>query len=134
MSSGLADVPLPYNMHGSNYSEDIYEGSWTFLGKFETTAYTAGFESCGKLPSDPSYGITRSGLKVTENQTIAADWGVIPEGSFVIIEGLDPIYVVEDTGGAIKGNKLDIYMEDLGEAQQWGRQNRKVWVMEELRK
>ena len=100
------------------------------LGVFEITAYTAGFESCGKLPSDPAYGITKSGAKVQENHTIAADWTVLPKGTKVMIEGSPHTYTVEDVGGAIKGKKIDVYMESLSDAQEFGRQKLKVWVVE----
>ena len=100
------------------------------LGVFEITAYTAGFESCGKLPSDPAYGITKSGAKVQEHHTIAADWTVLPKGTKIMIEGSPHTYTVEDVGGAIKGKKIDIYMESLSDAQEFGRQKLKVWVVE----
>jgi len=38
--------------------------------------------------------------------------------------------VIEDTGGAIKGNKLDIYMEDDYQAIQWGRRTIEVRILE----
>jgi 3D (Asp-Asp-Asp) domain-containing protein len=99
------------------------------LGDFEITAYTAGYESCGKLPSDPAYGITASGERVKENHTIATDWSVLPKGTKVMIEGFPYTFVVEDRGGAIKGNRIDIYMESLDDALSFGRQNKKVWVI-----
>lgn len=99
------------------------------LGDFEITCYTAGFESCQKLPSDPAYGITASGERVKENHTIAADWSVLPKGTKVMIEGLTYTFVVEDKGSAIKGNRIDIYMESLDNALDFGRQNKKVWVI-----
>nr|WP_231558721.1 peptidoglycan DD-metalloendopeptidase family protein [Brevibacillus thermoruber] len=100
-----------------------------FVGEFEITAYTAGKESTGKEPGDPGYGITASGKPVRPNHTIAADWTVIPAGSIVKIEGLEPYYVVEDVGSDIKGNRIDIYMPELGDALQFGRQKRRVWIM-----
>ncbi|WP_197058232.1 3D domain-containing protein, partial [Brevibacillus thermoruber] len=96
---------------------------------FEITAYTAGKESTGKEPGDPGYGITASGKPVRPNHTIAVDWAVIPAGSIVKIEGLEPYYVVEDVGSDIKGNRIDIYMPELGDALQFGRQKRRVWIM-----
>ena len=74
----------------------------------ECTAYTAGYESTGKTPDHPAYGITASGRKVSEGM-IAADTSVLPFGTKVWIEGLG-VFVVEDTGGDIKGNRIDIYM------------------------
>jgi|GEM_PF-2457735 3D (Asp-Asp-Asp) domain-containing protein len=93
------------------------------------TAYTAGYESTGKTPSHPAYGITASGAKVKENFTIAVDPDVIPLGSLVYIEGIG-IRKAEDTGSAIKGHKIDIYMPDLEEALKFGvKKNVKVYVL-----
>jgi 3D (Asp-Asp-Asp) domain-containing protein len=103
----------------------------TFLGEFTITAYTAGVESTGKSPGHPDYGKTASGAYVQEGRTIAADWNVLPSGTKVKIEGLEGIYVVEDRGGAIKGNKLDIYMESVHDAKNWGVQKRSIWIVEE---
>ena len=60
---------------------------------------------------------------------IAADTSVLPFGTKVWIEGLG-VFVVEDTGGDIKGNRIDIYMNDLDEAVKFGRQERRVIVLE----
>lgn len=98
----------------------------TFIA--ECTAYTEGFESCGKLPTHPAYGITASGKRVKEGM-IAVDTRYIPFGTKVYIEGLG-VFVAEDTGGAIKGNRIDIYMSDLNKAIEFGRQNRKVIILE----
>lgn len=93
------------------------------------TAYTAGFESTGKTPSHPAYGITASGAKVKEDHTIAVDPNVIPLGSLVYIEGLG-IRRAEDTGSAIKGAKIDVYIPDLEEALEFGvKKNVKVYVL-----
>ncbi len=94
----------------------------------ECTAYTAGYESTGKTPDNPAYGITASGRKVREGM-IAADTSVLPFGTKVWIEGLG-VFVVEDTGGAIVGNRIDIYMDSLDEAVEFGRQSRKVIILE----
>ena len=100
------------------------------LGVFKITAYTAGYESCGKLPEDPLYGITATGAEVKEHHTIASDWDVLPPGTRVRIEGLPYIYIVEDRGGAVKGKHIDMYIEDLDEALKWGVKNREVWTVE----
>ncbi|WNQ12383.1 3D domain-containing protein [Paenibacillus aurantius] len=95
------------------------------------TAYTAGYESTGKRPSDPSYGITYSGSRVKEGRTIAVDPSVIPLGSTVYIENIG-IRQAEDTGSAIKGKRVDIYMNDLQEALHFGvKPNVKVYVLSE---
>lgn len=106
----------------------VNNGGLLFLNN--RIAYTSGYESCGKLTDHPAYGITKSGAKVQENHTIATDWSVLPKGTKVMIEGFPYVYTVEDVGGAIKGNKIDIYMESLTDAREFGRQKLKVWVVE----
>ncbi len=69
-----------------------------FLGLFKVTAYTAGFESCGKLPDNPLYGITATGTRVEENHTIASDWDILPPGTGIRIEGFPCVFRVEDCG------------------------------------
>ena len=100
------------------------------LGDFKITQYTAGFESCGKHPDDPEYGITRSGARVQKNHTIASDWAVLPKGTKVMVEGFNGIvYTVEDTGGAVIGKHIDIYVLSLERANRWGLKKREVWLV-----
>lgn len=84
------------------------------------TAYTAGAESTGKSEGHPLYGITASGAKVQEGRTIAVDPKVIPIGWWVYIEGIG-LRRAEDTGGAIKGNKIDVFYESESYAKKFGR-------------
>lgn len=99
-----------------------------YIGEFVITAYTAGYESTGKYPDDPLYGITASGKIVKENHTIAADWTVFPVGTKVYIEDVS-VRVVEDRGSAIKGKKLDLYIPKLENALEWGVRSRDVYVI-----
>lgn len=98
-----------------------------FIGTFKSTAYCPCVECCGIWSADhPDRGDdyvqrTKSGTIPEEGRTIAADWSVLPEGSEVIICGHP--YVVEDTGGAIKGNRIDIYFETHEEALEYGVQD-----------
>ena len=55
--------------------------------------------------------------------TIAADPEVLPMGSKVEIDGI--VYMVEDTGGLVKGNVIDIYFDTHEEAVMFGRQRKK---------
>lgn len=64
--------------------------------------------------------------------TIAADWDVLPPGTIVYIDGLGE-RVVQDRGGAIKGNAVDIYFEDHDEALVFGRQAVRLYIIEERR-
>lgn len=93
------------------------------------TAYTAGVESTGKTPSHPEYGITFSGTKALEGRTIAVDPSIIPLGSTVYIEGIG-IRRAEDTGSAIKGARVDVFMNDVKQALNFGvKKNAKVYVL-----
>jgi 3D (Asp-Asp-Asp) domain-containing protein len=96
------------------------------------TGYTAGFESTGKRPGHPQYGITFSGVKVKRDlySTIAADPKVFPIGSILFIPGYG-YGVVADTGSAIKGNKIDLYYETVADVfQQWGKKEVEVYIVE----
>jgi 3D (Asp-Asp-Asp) domain-containing protein len=99
------------------------------LGKFKLTAYCACFKCCGKHPGDVGYGITKSGVRAIEDVTVAADPNVIPLGTEVIIDGHE--YIVQDTGSAIKGNRIDIYFEDHQEALEFGVQYKEIFTMKE---
>ncbi|WP_284644104.1 3D domain-containing protein [Paenibacillus silviterrae] len=93
------------------------------------TAYTAGVESTGKTPSSPAYGITYSGSRATEGRTVAVDPNIIPLGSLVYIDGVG-VRQAEDTGSAIRGARIDVYMEDVKQARHFGvKKNVKVYVL-----
>ena len=83
------------------------------------TAYTGG-------------SLTAMGLKPVRDpngiSTIAVDPSVIPLGSKVYVEGYG-IAIASDTGGAIKGNKIDIYLNSLSECISFGRQTVTVSVL-----
>jgi len=87
------------------------------------SAYTASADECGN-----SKGITASGLKVKENRTIACPQR-FPFGLKIKIEGMGT-FICEDRGGAIKGNKIDIYMLTKKEAKAFGRRNLVAQVVE----
>ena len=79
---------------------------------FKVTAYCPCAKCCGKQT-----GITASGTRATAGRTIAAS-GQFSFGTKLLING--QVYTVEDRGGAIKGNKIDIYMDSHAQALQWG--------------
>ena len=68
-------------------------------------------------------GPTRTGVR-TRNGIAAADPKVLPLGSVVKVARAngEPLgfFVVMDTGGKVKGNKLDLYMDDCAAARGWG--------------
>ncbi len=69
-------------------------------------------------------GRTRTGIR-TRDGVAAADPEFLPLGSVVRLSGRDGaplgVFVVMDTGGAVKGSKIDIYVDDCAEARRWGR-------------
>lgn len=93
------------------------------MGNFKLTFYCA-CKSC----SGPYGTATASGARTTEGRTIAVDRRVIPLGSKVYIEGYGD-FIAEDVGGAIKGNKIDIYLNDHSRTVQMGVKHANVYVM-----
>ena len=93
-----------------SYSREI--GTSGQSGVYKVTAYCACMQCCGK-----TNGLTASGTHATANRTIAAP-KTFAFGTKVVINGVT--YTVEDRGGAIQGNRIDIYMDTHSEALQWG--------------
>lgn len=94
------------------------------------SAYTA--STCGKAPSDPSYGKTASGARASSWYTIAAGPSV-PIGTVVYIpyfasQPNGGWFVVEDRGGAITNSRIDVYMDTLSECTRFGRRNLECYV------
>jgi 3D (Asp-Asp-Asp) domain-containing protein len=82
------------------------------LGRFKLTAY-----------SGPQLGqpepITATGTAARAGRTVAVDPKVIPLGSKIYIEGIGE-RIAEDTGGAIKGNRIDVYLGTVPQAINFG--------------
>ena len=98
-------------------SEPIY------LGQFVLTAYCPCSHCCGQWAD----GITATGTTATQGRTIAVDPSVIPYGSEVIIN--DHIYVAEDCGSSIDGNRIDVFFNDHDEAWDFGMQYANVYLV-----
>ncbi|NWL88343.1 murein transglycosylase [Paenibacillus sp. 79R4] len=101
--------------------------------KVMATGYTAGYESTGKKPNHPEYGITYSGVKVRRDKntvsTIAADLKVFPLGTILYIPGYG-YGVVADKGSAIKGKKIDLYFKTTKQVyKEWGKKEVEVQVI-----
>lgn len=98
------------------------------------TAYEAGPRSTGKRPGDRGYGITASGTRARRG-TVAVDPRVIPLGTKLYIKSLTPgiedygYAIAEDTGGAIKGMKIDLFMDTVSECFQFGRRVVEVYIL-----
>ena len=106
------------------------EGNFTFSRELTMTAsaYTAGFESTGKRPGDPNYGITASGMRV-QHGIVAVDPSVIPLGTPLFIEGYG-FAVAADTGSSIRGNSIDLFMYNVEDALNFGRRTVTVYILE----
>ncbi|QTA37897.1 LysM peptidoglycan-binding domain-containing protein [Thermosipho ferrireducens] len=91
---------------------DPFKLFFDFAGTFDVTFYTPWDD--GKIPEHPTFRLTRLGSVPKEWYTVAVDPTVIPLGSLVYIPMLKKLlFVAEDTGSAIKGKRLDIYIEDV---------------------
>lgn len=93
------------------------------------TAYTAAADECGPYAD----GLTATGVKC-EVGVVAVDPKVIPLKSKLYIETADGSFVygyctAEDTGGAIKGNKIDLAMNTKADCFKFGRRQVKVYIL-----
>jgi 3D (Asp-Asp-Asp) domain-containing protein len=118
--SGLtpAEAPTVIESAGTSISEyRQIEAPEPEVMIFEATAYcyTGNRTATGTWPS---------------RGTIAVDPEVIPLGSKLYVEGYGE-GIAEDTGGAIKGEILDLYMESESECWDWGRRQVEVRIIEE---
>ncbi|OIK13050.1 peptidoglycan-binding protein [Bacillus sp. MUM 116] len=89
----------------------------------KATAYTASCEGCS--------GITATGINIKANpnkKVIAVDPSVIPLGSKVYVEGYGEA-IAGDTGGAIKGNRIDIFIPSEQDAVNFGVKKLKVKIL-----
>lgn len=89
---------------------------------YKVTGYCACKKCCGK-----TNGITASGTQATAGRTVAAS-SQFSFGTKLSINGTT--YTVEDRGGAIKGNKIDVYFNTHAEALAWGVKYLPVEVVE----
>lgn len=108
--------------------KEKYKNNYVYSFEGVVTAYSPYEESTGKSPDDPHFKVTASGTIATQGRTIAMDKR-FPFGTLVKIEGFDNIFVVEDRGGEIKGNKVDVYFENVEDAIKFGKQKRKIFII-----
>ncbi len=121
----------------------VPEGGADRILRLEATGYCPCGECCGwkrswfgmgppVIASGPqkgrrkAVGITAAGTKA-QRGVIAADTRVLPFGTILWVPGYG-WGRVEDRGGAIQGNKIDLYFPTHAEARQWGRQHVDAYV------
>ena len=73
--------------------------------------------------------ITSTGKKPRPYHTLAVDPKVIPYGTRVYIPEFNKVFIAEDCGGAIKNNRIDIYMNNEYECRQWGVRNITIIIL-----
>ena len=85
------------------------------------------FIATGYSANDPEQGtnnITATGKEIKKGM-IAVDADIIPLGTKVEIKDMG-VFTAEDTGGKIRGNRVDIYFETKSQAEKFGR--RVIWI------
>jgi 3D (Asp-Asp-Asp) domain-containing protein len=106
-------------INSPNTKLELEKSQWKNLGLFECTAYSP----------DPSenggWSTTFSGTPIIPYYSIAVDPNIIPLGTKLYVEGWG-YGIAEDTGGAIKGNRLDLCMYSW-ETNNWGRKNCQIY-------
>lgn len=100
------------------------------VATLNASAYTA--STCGKAPGSAGYGRTASGAMASAWYTVAAGSGY-PMGTVMYIPYFSNQpnggwFVVQDRGGAISNNKLDVYMDTYNECIQFGRRNLECYI------
>jgi len=102
-------------------------GSYTYRKSYTmiATAYEPSERSCGKYAD----GYTAIGIKAVPG-IVAVDPKVIPLRTKLYVEGYGPA-LAADVGGAIKGNRIDLFFNTVEEALRYGRRRVKVYVLEE---
>lgn len=88
---------------------------------FTITMYAVG---CDVKEGNPTAG----GTLPVSGFTCAADPRVLPIGSIVRIDGLGD-RLVHDTGGAVRGLHLDVFVDSCATAREWGRRKRRVYTL-----
>lgn len=121
VASASAARPVAYST--TYLASDAIKANATALGNYKLTFYDPCVECNGN-----NLALTATGTTLTEGRTIAVDPSVIPLGSRVFIEGYG-VFIAEDTGGAIKGNKIDIAVSTHERANELGVQYANVYLL-----
>lgn len=97
---------------------------FTNIGQFDLSFYCP----CEKCVGKKKIVRTASGTKPKANYTIAVDTRIIPLGSILYIEGFG-YFIAQDTGSAIKGNRIDIFVDSHQQALKLGRKKANVYLL-----
>lgn len=117
----LNDDSLVENMYDDSTTASSENINPSYISNFimESTAYTGGtLTATGIAPVRDEYGIS----------TIAVDSSIIPLGSLLYIDGYG-YAIAADTGAAVQGYIIDLYLNSYDECINWGRQNVSVYLI-----
>lgn len=123
----LVAAMLIFTLCFSSYAADTEAPSetqteWVSFGTFRATAYCNCRKCCGKWAGGP----TKSGVMPVEGITIAVDPKVIPLGTKIKIG--ENVYIAQDTGKHIKGNRIDVFINNHKRASDFGIKYVEVFV------
>ncbi|MCI5685153.1 MAG: 3D domain-containing protein, partial [Enterococcus gallinarum] len=124
-SSNTSSSSTNNSSNNSNNSSNNSGSSTPSSGKtmiMESTAYSYAEKGASHL--------TASGTDLRSNpMAVAVDPSVIPLGTLVNVEGYG-VALALDTGGAIKGNIIDVHFDNVAKCLQWGRRQVKVTILD----
>ena len=110
----VESMPISYNQ----------KMPFTNIGQFDLSFYCP----CEKCVGKKKIVRTASGTKPKANYTIAVDTRIIPLCSILYIEGFG-YFIAQDTGSAIKGNRIDIFVDSHQQALKLGRKKANVFLL-----
>ena len=129
VTRGSKEVAAAASANGNALAAKV-QGIEPIVTTVNASAYTA--STCGKAPGSSGYGITSSGARASAWCTVAAGRGY-PIGTIIYIPYFankpnGGWFIVQDRGGAISNNKLDIYMNTYNDCINFGRKNLQVYI------
>lgn len=121
-----------FDDNGIGKEAKIKQGDTVYYFNKNGKLYQKGKSYISNASAYSGHSTTATGQKPRFG-TIAVDPKVIPYGTKVYIPYFDKVFVANDCGGAIKGTKIDIYMNSSKECYKFGRRNIEIVVLEDIK-